>query len=163
MGVQVQTAFLNADVEEEVYVKMAHDYETTDKAGVPLVMKLRKLFDEAGGSKSAELVGNHRLVSGGSGIRVSHIYGNTCAYTYNGGDTVVLLKFFSDNVLLLGKNIPEPEVSKKELISRFEMMTNVGNLSLTLGRQVTRDREKRTLTISQQNYTQSVTGEVRHR
>ena len=38
----VQTAFLNADVEEEVYVKMAPGYATYDKSGVPFVMKLKK-------------------------------------------------------------------------------------------------------------------------
>ena len=38
----VQTAFLNADVEEEVYAKMAPGYETYDKSGVPFVMKLKK-------------------------------------------------------------------------------------------------------------------------
>ena len=36
------TAFLNADVAEEVYVKMAPGYEQFDKNGVPLVMELLK-------------------------------------------------------------------------------------------------------------------------
>ena len=38
----VQTAFLNADIEEEVYVKMAPGYETYDKSGNPFAMKLKK-------------------------------------------------------------------------------------------------------------------------
>ena len=38
----VQTGFLNADVEEDVFVKMAPSYETNDKARVPLVTKLKK-------------------------------------------------------------------------------------------------------------------------
>ena len=38
----VQRAFLKADVEEEVYLKMAPGYETCDKSGVPLVIKLKK-------------------------------------------------------------------------------------------------------------------------
>ena len=38
----VQTAFLNADIEEEVNVNMAPGYETYDKSGVPCVMKLKK-------------------------------------------------------------------------------------------------------------------------
>ena len=36
------TAFLNANVEEEVYVKMAPGYEEFDKNGVLLVMRLFK-------------------------------------------------------------------------------------------------------------------------
>ena len=38
----VQTAFLNADVEEEVNAKMAPGYETYGMPGVPFVMKLEK-------------------------------------------------------------------------------------------------------------------------
>ena len=36
------TAFLNADVTEEVYVKMAPGYEQFDENGVPLVMRILK-------------------------------------------------------------------------------------------------------------------------
>ena len=38
----VQAAFLNADVEEEVFVKMAPGYERSNESGVVLVMKLKK-------------------------------------------------------------------------------------------------------------------------
>ena len=38
----VQTAFLNADVEEEVFVKMDPGYERSNEFEVPLVMKLKK-------------------------------------------------------------------------------------------------------------------------
>ena len=36
----VQTAFLNTDVEEEAFVKMAPGYERSNKFSVPLVLKL---------------------------------------------------------------------------------------------------------------------------
>ena len=38
----VQTAFLNAGVEEGVLIKMASGYETNDEAGVHLVVELKK-------------------------------------------------------------------------------------------------------------------------
>ena len=38
----VQTPFLHADVEEEVFVKTAPGYERSNESGVPLVMKLKK-------------------------------------------------------------------------------------------------------------------------
>ena len=38
----MQTAFLNADVAENVSVKTAPDYETNDIASVPRVNKLKK-------------------------------------------------------------------------------------------------------------------------
>ena len=39
---EVQTTFLNADVKEEVFVKIAPVYERSNESGVPLVMKLKK-------------------------------------------------------------------------------------------------------------------------
>lgn len=38
------TTFLNADVEEEVYVEMASGYEKFDKNGVSMIMRLLKIF-----------------------------------------------------------------------------------------------------------------------
>ena len=38
----VQTAFLSTQIEEEVNVKMAPGYETYDMSGVLFVMKLKK-------------------------------------------------------------------------------------------------------------------------
>ena len=38
----VRTAYLNANVEEDVLIKMMLDYEANDEAGVPLVVKLKK-------------------------------------------------------------------------------------------------------------------------
>ena len=37
-------------------------------------------------------------------------------------------------------------------------MTDMGDVSLVLGMQITRDREKKTLTISQEEYTKSING-----
>ena len=34
------TSLLNTDVEEEVFVKLAPDYERSNESGVPLIMKL---------------------------------------------------------------------------------------------------------------------------
>ena len=38
----VSTAFLNAGVEEKVFVKMAPGYERSNESGVPLISKLKK-------------------------------------------------------------------------------------------------------------------------
>ena len=38
----MKTAFLYADIEEDVYIKVAPSFETTNKDGIQLVMKLQK-------------------------------------------------------------------------------------------------------------------------
>ena len=47
------------------------------------------------------------------------------------------------------------EMIKTKLMDQFKM-TDMGDVSLVLGMQVTRDRQGKTLTISQENYTKSI-------
>ena len=42
-----------------------------------------------------------------------------------------------------------------KLMDKFKM-TDLGDVSLVLGMQITRDREKKTLTISREEYTKSI-------
>ena len=47
------------------------------------------------------------------------------------------------------------ETIKEKLMKTFKM-TDMGDVSLVLGMQVTRDRERGTLIITQENYTKSI-------
>ena len=58
-----------------------------------------------------------------------------------------------DDVLAIGVDIQLLEKTKK-LMDQFKM-TDMGDVLLVLGMQVTRDRQGKTLTISQENYTKS--------
>lgn len=56
-----------------------------------------------------------------------------------------------DDVLLLGGKEQLLMYLKKQLIDRFEM-ANMGDASMMLGMNVTRDRKKATITIDQKDY-----------
>ena len=56
---------------------------------------------------------------------------------------------------MIGGDIQLTEKIKSKLMEKF-MMTDMGDLSLVLGMQSTRDRVKKTLTISQEKYTKSI-------
>ena len=60
-----------------------------------------------------------------------------------------------DDLLLVGADIQVIESIKQKLMKRFKM-TDMGDVSLVLGMQVTRDRQQKTITISQENYTRSI-------
>ena len=57
---------------------------------------------------------------------------------------------YVDN-LLLGGDTPLLKALKSQLMGRF-VMTDMGDVSLMLGMQLTGDREANTLTISQEQY-----------
>ena len=60
-----------------------------------------------------------------------------------------------DDLLVIGGDIQLIGKFKRKLIDQFKM-TGMGDVSLVLGMQVTRDRQGETLTISQENYTKSI-------
>lgn len=68
---------------------------------------------------------------------------------------VAILTPYVDDLLLAGGGGELLETLKKKIMSRFKL-NGMRNVSLGLGMQVTRDREKGTLTISQEDYSKSV-------
>ena len=79
---------------------------------------------------------------------------DTCVYIYNHNNTVVILNLYVDDLLIIGGNIQVIETIKEKLMGKFKM-TDMGDVSLVLGMQVTRDRRRDSLTITQENYTKS--------
>ena len=60
-----------------------------------------------------------------------------------------------DGLLLLGGNTSVLQELKRKPMNPFTM-TDMGDPSLVLGVEITRDREARTLTISQEHYTKPI-------
>ena len=80
-----------------------------------------------------------------------------CVYIYSEGGAIYVLTIYVDDVLLLGKDRKVLERIKRKLMGRFSM-TDMGDVSLVLGMEVTRDHTKGTvtITITQKNYVQSL-------
>ena len=76
---------------------------------------------------------------------------DTCIYIYD-NDGIIILTLYVDDLLVIGGDIELIEKIKRKLMDQFNM-TDMGDVSLVLGMQVTRDRQGKTLTISQENYT----------
>ena len=79
----------------------------------------------------------------------------TCIYIYNHDRVIIILTRYVDDLLAIGGDIQLIEKIKSKLMEKFKM-TDVGDVSLVLGMQITRDREKKTLTITQEEYTKSI-------
>ena len=148
----VKTAFLNEDIEENVFVEMAPGYETTNRKRVQLAMKLGKsLYGLAQSLQNWWKTIDPSLVQ----IGFIPLKADTCVYIYNHHNTVVILTLYVDDLLIIGGNIQVIEAIKEKLMGKFKVM-NMGDVSLALGMRVTRDRERGTLTIAQENYTKYI-------
>ena len=141
------TAFLNAKVEEEVYVKMAPEYEEFSNDGVPMVMRLLKsLYGLRQSPRCWHGTVDKHVVE----IGFKSLKSDPCVYIYSEGGAIYVLTLYVDDVLLLGKARKVLERIKRKLMGRFSM-TDMGEVLLMLGMEVTRDRKKGTVTITQEN------------
>ena len=97
----LQTAFLNADEEEEVFVKCPPEYELSNKAGVPSVMKLKKsIYGLRQSSKNWFDMMEQCL----GGIEFRPFKPHPCVYIYEGEVSFVILTLYVDDLLLLSAN-----------------------------------------------------------
>ena len=144
----VSTAFLNTDVEEEFFVKMPPVYELSNKAGVSLAIKLKKrLYGFRQSPKNwfgtidqcLERIGFRPLES------------DPCIHIYEDEVGFVIMTLYFDDLLLLGANKLLLNNLEKQLMDRFEL-TDMGYVSRVLGMNVARDRENGTITINQRYY-----------
>ena len=78
-----------------------------------------------------------------------------CVYIYSEGGVIYVSTLYVDDVLLLGKDRKVLERIKRKLMGHFSM-TDMEDVSLVLGMEVTRDRTKGTVTITQENYVKSL-------
>ena len=148
----VQTAFLNADVEEEVYVNMAPGYEAYEKSGVSFAMKLKNsLYGIRQSPKKWFGTKDDHLSN--TGFR--SLKSDPCVYVFGDKTDTDILTLYVDDILLLGNNKQLLGKLKKQLMNRFEM-TNLGDVSKVLGMNVTRDRENGTIIIDQKGYTEDI-------
>ena len=148
----VQTAFLNGDVEEKVFIKMAPGYAINDEAGVPLVMKLKKsLYGLRQSPKNWSSTMDVELAV----IGFRPLKPNPCVYVYEDETGFYVLTLYMDDILFLSTSKPLLNKIKKKLMNRFEM-SDTGDVSRILGMNVTRNREKGTITINQKYYTEDV-------
>ena len=155
----VCTAFLNGDLDFDVYMEQPTGYSNCDPN---YVCKLKKALY---GLKQAARCWNSTLHEFmlSSGYSVSSADG--CVYlksekTDNGNIKFVIFPFYVDDVVPVSNDIEMLEREKAALCSRFELVDN-GEISHVLGLTVKRDRESRIISISQPSYLQEVLARFR--
>ncbi|CAB1109543.1 unnamed protein product [Ectocarpus sp. CCAP 1310/34] len=148
----VSTAFLYADILENVFVEQPPGFEVKDKDGGDLVMQLQKSLYGLAQSPSNWF---HTIDPFLVEIGFVPLKSDTCVYLYDHDDVQVYLTLYVDDLLLAGNNSRAISMIKKKLTQRFKM-TDMGEVKLVLGMEIKRDRNQGTLTISQEAYSKSI-------
>lgn len=147
----VRTAFLHGDLDEEIYMEQPEGFEVSGKEN--LVCKLKKSLY---GLKQAPRQWYKKFDSfmGSQGYKRTNA--DQCVYfqRYPDGNFVALL-LYVDDMLIVGKDVTKISQLKKELSNYFDMK-DLGPAQQILGMQIVRERKNQRLWLSQEKYVERV-------
>ena len=151
----VKTAFLQGDLEEEIYMRQPEGYIDKDRPNH--VCKLKKSIY---GLKQAARCWNFAIDSHLKSNGYKNSGADPCVYVKsvrqsNGRVDFVILAIWVDDILMFSNNIDMLTEEKVSLGSRFKV-EDLGEMHYILGMCVKRDRKSRTLSLSQPKYSEGI-------
>lgn len=143
----VKTAFLYGDIDTEVYVEQPQGFGATGQS-----TKVCKLNKALYGLKQSPRVWYFTLTTYLKSLGFESLTADNCIFHDNKGAYIAV---FVDDLLIIGPSKDEIEAIKGKLRERFHM-TDLGPCKYYLGMEVIRDRQNRTLKLSQRSYLEKV-------
>jgi hypothetical protein len=146
----VKTAFLNGNIEEELYMVQPKGFADPKDAD-----KVCKLQRSIYGLKQASRSWNLRFDEVIKGFGFVQTNGESCIYKKVSGSSVAFLILYVDDILLIGNDIELLESVKGYLNKSFSMK-DLGDAAYILGIKIYRDRSRRLIGLSQSTYLDKV-------
>jgi len=142
----VKTAFLNGNIEEELYMVQPKGF--VDPKDADKVCKLqRSIYGLKQASRSWNLCFDEVI----KGFGFVQTYGEACIYKKVSGSSVAFLILYVDDILLIGNDIELLKSVKDYLNGKFSMK-DLGEAAYILGIKIYRDRSRRLIGLSQSTY-----------
>ena len=145
----VETAFLNGEVEEEIYVRQPVGYERGDKT------KVCRLLKALYGLKQASRVWHKKLQSVllAGGFRPANA--DPCLFIGTVDGVVCYLLVYVDDIIAASKSAAAVDAAKAGILKAFKAR-DMGSPSYFLGMHITRDSKKGVLQLGQRQYVVSL-------
>ena len=142
----VKTAFLNGNLDEDVYMKQPQGFE--DPKGSSKVCKLHRAIY---GLKQASRSWNKRFDEEVKTLGFIQSKEEPCIYKKVSGSNIQFLILYVDDILLMGNEISLMEQTKNSLKTLFSMK-DMGEAQYILGIKICRDRSRKLIGLSQHVY-----------
>ncbi len=147
----VVTAFLNGDLDENIYMEIPQGLKTPENSN-----KVCELVKALYGLKQAPRqwyakIHDYLVNQLGSKSSVN----DPCLYTLHKSASFIIIALYVDDLLIAGNSPNEIKNLKSDLSKIFEMK-DLGPLSVMLGIDVERNRERKQVFISQLSYIQDI-------
>ena len=147
----VKTAFLHGELEEQIYMEQPHGFEVDGKEDHVCLLK-KSLY----GLKQSSRQWYKRFDSFMLGHGYTRSMYDSCVYFRKLTDgSFVYLLLYVDDMLIATKNLSEIHTLKMQLSSEFEMK-DLGATKKILGMEIKRDRGVGKLFLTQKNYLKKV-------
>jgi Reverse transcriptase (RNA-dependent DNA polymerase)/gag-polypeptide of LTR copia-type/Integrase core domain/GAG-pre-integrase domain len=146
----VKTAFLNGDLEEDIYMKQPEGFTIRGKE--TLVCKLNKSLY---GLKQSGRAWYKKMDTVLLNMKFTRLKSDHCVYFRSVDNVVFYVAIYVDDILLLSNSLMKINSLKKELSQLFDMK-DLGEAHFVLGIRIERNRAARTLTLSQSEYVKNV-------
>ncbi len=147
----VITAFLNGDLDQEIYMLIPEGLRTPENEG--MVCKLQKSLYGLKQSPRQWYAKIHDFLVGT--LKFIASLNDPCLYVRKSESKILIIALYVDDLLIVGNCKSEITDIKGELSKRFEMK-DLGPASVMLGIEIKRVRKDRKLWITQQDYTLEV-------
>jgi hypothetical protein len=143
--VDISHAFINGELEEEIYMKQPEGFQ---EHGPDYVCKLnRSLY----GLKQASRVWNKKLHGTLISMGFKRLESDRSIYLYVRGDVRIIMPVVVDDMTLASKSPEALDNFVKELSQHYELR-DLGTTSYFLGIEITRDRPNHTVSLCQHQY-----------
>ena len=147
----VVTAFLNGDLEEDVYMSIPEGLISASTENK--VCKLRKSLYGLKQSPRQWYAKIHDFLV--NELKFKSSPNDPCLYTRHEGSKILILALYVDDLLIAGNSKSDISTVKSELSSKFEMK-DLGQAKVMLGIEIKRNRPNRQVFVSQSEYTEEV-------
>ncbi|THH07313.1 hypothetical protein EW145_g3454 [Phellinidium pouzarii] len=145
-SIDISTAFLNGDLDHDVYMDQPEGFEEYYGAG--FVLKLVKAIY---GLKQAGRQWHKKLDSVLKGMGFTLVRCDNSIWVYRREDVRIIIPVYVDDMTIAAKSKDQYLFVKEELEKHFKLH-DLGPTSFLLGVRVERDRSKRLLSLSQRQY-----------
>lgn len=148
----VKTAFLNGELEKEVYMELPEGYECNENVKRKKVCKLKRALY---GLKVSPKRWYEKFKS--SMLRMNFkIYPfQSCLFSWRKGERFVFVLLYVDDILIIGNCENKIMETMKKLKGEYEM-TDLGSPKKFLGIEIIRDRKNQRLFLSQRNFIENI-------
>ena len=148
--VDIKSAYLHAEVKEDIYMRPPPGYLKPEDEG-----KVLKLLRSLYGLKQAGFEWSEELEKFFMDIGFTRSQVDRAVYLKRSPDEHTVITVSVDDMAVTSKSLQHIEAFKNQLRERFEI-SDLGELTWLLGLKIERDRNARTITFSQNAYVDTI-------